>query len=42
MHRHSGESRNLVALLDSGFRRRDGLPAKPPKTKRYLQKLSGN
>ena len=33
--RHSGASRNLATLLDSGFRRSDGLPAKPPKTKRY-------
>ena len=34
IYRHSGASRHLAALLDSGFRRRDGLPAKPPETKR--------
>ena len=34
-NRHSGASRNLKALLDSGFRRSDGQPAQPPKTKRY-------
>ena len=34
-NRHSGASRNLAALLDSGFRRSDDPPAKPPKTKRY-------
>ena len=36
IYRHSGESRNLAAPLDSGFRRRDGLSAKPPQTKRCL------
>ena len=34
IYRHSGASRNLAAPLDSGLRHSDGLPAKPPKTKR--------
>ena len=32
--RHSGESWNLRAAMDSGFRRKAGLPAKPPAKQR--------
>ena len=32
--RHSGESRNLRAAMDSGFRRNDGSIPKPPEKKR--------
>ena len=33
--RHSGESRNLRAAMDSGFRRNDGPIPKPPEKKHY-------